>query len=129
MGKIGNEPVRHATQPDERAELGLSSEVLELLHCVREVLCEFQEAKPNNMAKIVNSLSDELTFLHLQCNYRLVEQSEHASDLFDVVHGDFENTAMSSKQTKADCHRKEASRKLWLSERLPGRSLVRMASG
>lgn len=56
-----------------------------ILHCVGRMLCKFQEVMPNNVTKVVSSLSEELTFSQVERDTGHVEQPLYAPDLFDVV--------------------------------------------
>lgn len=49
------------------------------------MLCEFQVTESNNVNKVVNTVSKELTVLHLERDANLVEQPQYASDVFKVV--------------------------------------------
>lgn len=65
-------PPNFMTQTEERAEFGVCSGVFEHCHHVGRMLCKLQAAKSDNLLYVVDNISEELTYLQIECDSSFV---------------------------------------------------------
>lgn len=80
-------PSKDISQAQERAQFCFCGGVPEFRNIIRSVLCKFLVAGTNKRSRLIISLDKELVLLQFNGNPGLVQYSEYASNLLNVVLG------------------------------------------